>query len=114
MRAVLSAVVAALLFVAWVASDGEPGTGEVSSGADEVVRIKREEQFCVPNTTFQMDCNECICEYDGLGASCTAMDCPDRRRRDVSCKPGTTFKQDCKTCFCGEDGKSVICASISC
>ncbi|XP_049767002.1 serine protease inhibitor I/II-like [Schistocerca cancellata] len=109
MKAVLSAV-AALLFIA-LATGSAVGADE---GAKKVLRIKREDQFCVPNSTFLLDCNECICEIDGLSASCTAMECPDRRRRDVSCKPGTTFKQNCNTCFCGEDGKSVICASIGC
>ncbi|XP_049943014.1 serine protease inhibitor I/II-like isoform X1 [Schistocerca serialis cubense] len=30
---------------------------------------------CVPNTTYMEECNVCLCDEDGIGASCTLAGC---------------------------------------
>ncbi|XP_012270691.1 uncharacterized protein LOC105694520 [Orussus abietinus] len=102
-----------------------------------LLRSRRDSQVCEPKSTFNIDCNRCICSEDGKNAACTLMECLPkefyredgtiklphemlknpllRSRRDTqTCKPGLRFKKDCNFCVCSPNGWEEACTRLEC
>lgn len=72
---------------------------------------KSVEEQCEPGSTWEKDCNTCICGPN-FEVICTGLEC-DQKMVEEQCVPGSTWKEDCNTCFCGPDFE-VICTLIPC
>ncbi|XP_039765140.1 uncharacterized protein LOC120637369 isoform X3 [Pararge aegeria] len=102
---------------------------------DEVVEDKPEDgekikQKCRPDEVFELDCNMCRCNPDGLSFSCTRRACvPEEKGKKLSlnrrvrataqgtpknCQPGLEFRMDCNKCLCDNEGQNYSCTRIDC
>ncbi|XP_045505563.1 uncharacterized protein LOC123701972 [Colias croceus] len=89
---------------------------------------------CEPNTTFEEDCNTCICSADGENFACTLKLCHKPKEANATdeksltdqnvtshkikkravCKPNAKFRIDCNDCACAIDGQSYSCTAEDC
>nr|XP_034826556.1 SCO-spondin-like [Maniola hyperantus] len=102
---------------------------------DEIVEEQPEnlqelKRKCRPDEVFEMDCNMCRCNPDGLGFSCTRRACvPEEKAKHLrvnrkirataqgtpkTCQPGTEFRMDCNKCLCDNEGQDYSCTRIDC
>ncbi|XP_069355857.1 kielin/chordin-like protein [Maniola hyperantus] len=92
---------------------------------DEIVEEQPEnlqelKRKCRPDEVFEMDCNMCRCNPDGLGFSCTRRACvPEEKAKNLEetkrkCKPDEVFKMGCNLCRCNSDGSGSSCTRRAC
>ncbi|XP_023951713.2 protein draper [Bicyclus anynana] len=94
---------------------------------ENLQEIKRK---CRPDEVFEIDCNMCRCNPDGMSFSCTRRACvPEEKGKNISlnrrvrataqetpktCQPGTEFRMDCNKCLCNDEGQDFSCTRIDC